>query len=208
MAASSFSVSLVALGVTLATLVGTAHADPRRPVRLRAPRIASSELRAAQADLASPLAELRRAVPARAPVDGQLSPVSRTYRVELWRVRAPDADVAERLATVMRASLRPDPRDFVWYDDVTPVATPALDQIVAAFGLDGRERPPAERRAIEALAERALALVAAHPTLTLLVAQCGWADAVGGAYHGVMIFDRATSEVVWIHLDESWNAGG
>jgi hypothetical protein len=32
-------------------------------------------------------------------------------------------------------------------------------------------------------------------------------DALGAAYHGVMLVDRAPDEVLWYHVDESWNDG-
>lgn len=203
----------------LASVGSVARADPARPARLAPRRIASVELRAAYLALAEPLATLQRAVPRQerawdSLAPDQMQPVSRTYRAEVWRIGARGADERARLAAVMGASLRHSPLDEVWYQEVELAPAPTVARLTSAFELEvtglpeGQTRPPrAERPAIKALAERALALVAAHPSLTLAVAQCGWADAVGGAYHGVMIFDRTTREVVWIHLDDSWDAG-
>lgn len=194
---------------TLATAARTVEDDPSaaqlariaalpRPNSVRAARLSSPSLRAAHAELEGVAGSVRRD----AARDREMRRRRHSYDQRAFRLGAADLD-AELEANV-RAFLRPDPMDLVFYVRVEPLGSPGDASLIASFSTSDAAVDP-DRPLVERLAAVILSLLRDHPDLRAFVLQAGWADAVGSAYHGVLLLDPASREVLWTFATESWS---
>jgi hypothetical protein len=158
----------------------------------------SEELRAVWRAITADLARARRAAP------GERNRYAgRTYVAVAYALDGPD--LVGELRGMVRAHLRPDPPDFVFYSRAEPHPTTVDAAVTQADLVDGPlEMAAREREAVVRLATRLAELAGAHPALRGFQLQAGWGDAVGGAYHGTAFVDPETGEALWIHRAEYW----
>lgn len=135
------------------------------------------------------------------------------YEQHGYRSRRPLAP-ADLLLAALRTWGHPDRRDFVWYEQATPLSldASAIAEALRSVTLDAHGAPlpdplpAAERDAVLAHATAFLSAAGASSSLTLLAGTCGWADENGARARGVALVDEATRELYWSYLFESWNA--
>jgi hypothetical protein len=167
----------------LATLPSAEH-----PVRLPRARFSSRALRRA-AVLRPAFARARRI--ARATRGG-------TYRWAAFRLRS--SALETQLEAAVETYLRPDPFDFVYYAEAEALDAPRAED----FAVHHRQSPE-EKAAAEGLAARVAALLRARPSLRPFRVRAGWADAVGGAFHGVALVDPDAGEAIWVFAVATWH---
>lgn len=135
------------------------------------------------------------------------------YEQHGYRSRRPLAP-ADLLLAALRTWGHPDRRDFVWYEQATPLSldASAIADALRAVTLDAHgapmpdPRPAPERDAVLAHATAFLAAARASSSLTLLAGTCGWADENGARTRGVALMDEASRELYWSYLFESSSA--
>ena len=163
-----------------------------RPTRLGAPR--SPALRAVRASIRGPLQDVAAAAPGIRRGDRRAYGV-RAYRLD-HRVPEHDASIA-----VGRSVARPHPEDDVWYEELVALPRPMQP---GDARWDELQVEDAERAPLAALESALRAAVESRPALALFRLRCGWADAPGAAYRGVLVVDRDTHEALWIFGVRSW----
>jgi hypothetical protein len=175
-----------ALFIVLTSVPGTALSQ--EPRRVDPSAVRSAELRS-----------IRRAVRAEwAAARGTFRPNRDHYLSEVaYRRRGASME------KVLRAQFRPDPDDFVWYEQVNIVRA-GSNLYLKSFGDSAHGH--AERTALERFVEVLLARLATSPGIEVYSVHCGWGDAVGGASDGLFVYDPATGELLWYAHQEFWQS--
>lgn len=173
--------------------VASTVSSQARPIRADA--LTSPALRAVRAAIRRPLGALAAAAPGVRRGDG------RAYAVRAYRL-ARGASEQDGWIAVGRAYGRPDPDDDVWYE--TLLALPRPLQPDDALWED-LEIEHGERSSLAALESALGAAVASRSELALFALRCGWADAPGAAYRGVLVVDRSTREALWVFGERRWS---
>lgn len=144
---------------------------------------------------------LQRTAPGLHRIDEQApGRAGRIYRSK--PVRLPPGPSPASLQRMIREMLRPDERDITFYADVHSLGGDASD-IEASLRLRESRLGAVESAALRMIARRAQRCVD-RGDLVVHRVEAGWADAVGSAFHGIVVVDPATQEGLWLHVFESW----